>query len=141
MIEQPSGALVAGVGYSQSEGVLLNTSVTQDNFLGSGVKFGFSFNTSEADTAYGINYTNPYHTTDGISRGFNILYRARDAEELGVSDYTTDLFTGKLNYGFPISETNTLFFGIGFERLTLNPASTASDEIDDFVTEEGDKYN
>lgn len=141
VVEQPSGSLVAGVGYSQSQGVLLNTSITQENFLGSGVKFGFSFNTGEADTAYGVNFTDPYHTVDGVSRGFNILYRARDAEELGVSDYTTDLFLGKVNYGIPISETNTVHFGIGLEHIKLKPASTASTEITTFEAAEGDKYS
>jgi len=139
--EAPSGQLLAGVGYSQSQGVAINSSITQDNFLGSGVKFGFNFSTSSADTAYGVNYTNPYHTVDGVSRGFNILYRERDAEELGVSDYTTDLFTGKLNYGFPISEFNQVHFGIGFENLKLKPASLASREILNFVANEGDTYN
>ena len=139
--ETPSGQLLAGIGYSQSQGLLLNSSISQDNFLGSGIKFGFNFSTSDADEAYGINYTNPYHTPDGISRGFSILYRSRDAEELGVSDYTTDLLSGKLNYGFPISETNTIFASLGYENIELKPASTAPIEIRSFVVDNGDTYD
>lgn len=139
--ESPSGQILAGAGYSQSQGVTINTSITQDNFLGSGVRFGFSFSNSEADTAYGINYTNPYYTVDGVSRGFNILYRKRDAEELGVSDYTTDLFLAKLNYSVPLSEYNRVHIGLGFEHTKLKPSSLASPEILAFIAKEGDAYD
>lgn len=139
--ESPSGQILAGAGYSQSQGVTINTSITQDNFLGSGVRFGFSFSNSEADTAYGINYTNPYYTVDGVSRGFNILYRKRDAEELGVSDYTTDLFLAKLNYSVPLSEYNRVHIGLGFEHTKLNPSRLASPEILAFIAKEGDTYD
>jgi outer membrane protein insertion porin family len=141
VVETPSGQLLAGVGYSQSEGLLLNSSITQDNFLGSGVRFGFNFSTSESDEQYGLNFTNPYHTPDGVSRGFSFLYRSRDAEELGISDYTTDLLSGKINYGFPISETNTIFVSLGYENLELKPAFLAPREITDFVNENGDTYD
>ncbi len=140
VVEQPSGALTAGIGYSQSQGLLLSTSVTQDNFLGTGARFGISVNTREADTAYGMNYTNPYYTADGVSRGFNVLFKERNAEELGTSDYTTDQLLMRVNYGFPISETNTIFAGLGYERLDLEPASGAPQEIQDFAASQGKNY-
>jgi outer membrane protein insertion porin family len=141
VVEQPSGQLLAGLGYSQSEGLILNSSISQENFLGSGVKFGVNFSSSDFDEAYGVNFTNPYHTPDGISRGFSLLYRSRDAAELGVSDYTTDLFSAKVNYGFPISETNTVFVSLGYEDLELKPAVTAPLEIKQFVVDNGDRYD
>lgn len=141
VVEQPSGQLLAGIGYSQSEGILFNGAITQDNFLGSGVRFGFNLSTSDSDEQYGFNFTNPYHTPDGVSRGFSFLYRSRDAEELGISDYTTDLLSGKINYGFPVSETNTIFVSLGYENLELKPAFLAPKEITDFVTQNGDTYD
>jgi len=141
VVEQPSGQLLAGVGYSQSQGLLLNSSISQENFLGSGVKFGVNFSNSGADTTYGFNFTNPYYTPDGVSRGFSFLYRERDAEELGVSDYTTDLVSGKVNYGFPISETNTIFVSLGYENLELKPSSIAPFEIRKFIADNGDNYD
>jgi len=140
VVEQPSGALTAGIGFSQSQGLLLSTSVTQDNFLGSGTRFGFSISTREADTAYGLNYMNPYYTADGVSRGFNVLLKERDAEELGTSDYTTDQLLMRVNYGFPVSETNTIFAGFGYERLELKLASGAPIEIRDFAANQDDAY-
>ncbi len=138
--EQPSGSLTAGVGYSQSQGLLLSTSVTQNNFLGSGKRFGFNISTRDADTAYGLNYNNPYYTADGVSRGFNIALKERNAEALGTSDYTTDQLLMRVNYGIPVSETNTIFAGFGYERLDLEPAGGAPSEIRDFAAEHGERY-
>lgn len=140
VVEQPAGAFLAGIGYSQSQGISLTSSITQENFLGSGVKFGANINTSDADTALGFNFTNPYHTIDGVSRGFNIIHRERDAKDLGVSDYTTDVLLGKVNYGIPVSETNTLYFGFGVERIQLDATSTASTEVVNFQEQQGNKY-
>lgn len=139
--EQASGQLLAGLGYSQSGGFAFNSSITQDNWLGSGVRFGVNFSTNDADEAYGISYTNPYHTPDGVSRGFSLLYRSRDGEELGISDYTTDIFSAKVNYGFPISETNTIFASLGYEDLEIKPAAGAPIEIREFVRDNGDRYD
>ncbi|RLA03197.1 MAG: outer membrane protein assembly factor BamA, partial [Gammaproteobacteria bacterium] len=141
VVEQPSGQLLAGLGFSQSQGIVLNSSVTQENFLGSGVSFGFNLSTSEVDEAYGINYTNPYYTPDGVSRGFSVLYRSRDAAELNISDYTTDLLTGKVNYGFPISETNTIFASFGYENIKMKLGSLPAREIIKFVVDNGDTYD
>lgn len=141
VVEQPSGQLLAGAGFSQSQGIIFSTSVTQDNFLGSGVRFGINLNTSDVDTALGFSFTNPYYTEDGVSRGFSILWRDRDAKELNVSEYTTDLFEAKLNYGVPISETNTIFFGIGFENLQLELGSLPSRELVQFIVNEGDEFD
>ena len=141
VVEAPSGQLTAGAGFSQSAGVSLSTSITQDNFLGSGIRFGFNFSTSSIDTAYGVNYTNPYHTVDGVSRGFNVLYRERDAERLGVSNYTTDVLLAKLNYGFPISEYNKVNFSFGFESTKINLGTVSSAEINTFIAQQGDTFS
>ena len=46
--EKASGNLLAGAGFSQSQGILLNASVTQDNFLGTGKRVTVAFNNSDA---------------------------------------------------------------------------------------------
>ncbi|MGD9163193.1 MAG: outer membrane protein assembly factor BamA, partial [Chromatiales bacterium] len=46
--EAASGSLSAGIGYSQTQGVILNASITQDNFLGSGKRVSAGFDTSDA---------------------------------------------------------------------------------------------
>lgn len=104
--EKPSGNLLAGVGYSQSQGVLFNASVTQTNFLGTGKRVSFALNTSSVTRQLQLAYQNPYYTIDGISRGFELAYRATDYDELIGSDYTTDVAIAGVNIGLPITENS-----------------------------------
>lgn len=136
--EQPSGNLMAGIGYSQSQGFILSSSVSQDNFLGTGKRVSFEFNNSSANTVYSFGYTNPYYTIDGVSRGFNLYYRETDAGEANVSDYTTDAFGGGVTFGVPINEFDTVRLGANLRNLTLKLAEEAQDHQILFVNPDWD---
>ncbi len=102
--EKSSGAIAAGLGYSQSDGIIFSTSVSQSNFLGTGKKVSFAINTSSSNTHYQLAYTNPYYTIDGISRGFNLSYRKTDFDQLNSLDYVTNVGEVSANFGLPISD-------------------------------------
>ena len=85
--ERPSGNLLFGLGFSQTQGLILNASVVQDNFLGSGNRVNFAFNNSEVNRVFALGYTNPYFTVDGISQGFDLSYRETDAANGNISRY------------------------------------------------------
>jgi outer membrane protein insertion porin family len=140
--ETPSGSLSAGVGYSQSDGIIFNANVTQKNFLGSGKHIRFGFNNSSINTVYSFGYTNPYATIDGISQGFNAYYRKTDADEANIARYTLDAFGGDFTYGIPISEENRIDLGFGYERTEIDLPST--DRIlryEEFIDREGDSFD
>ncbi len=139
--EQPSGNLMVGLGYSQSSGILFNASVTQDNFLGSGKRVGFTFNNSDVNTVYSFTYLNPYYTIDGVSRGFGAYYRTTDASEANLSNYTTDVRGATVTYGVPINEFDTVRLGGEFQQMDLSTTFYSSQEILDFVAQNGDSYN
>jgi len=138
--EQASGSISAGVGFSQTSGVILNGSVTQDNFLGTGRRVSVSVNNSDVTTLYSFSYSNPYYTVDGISRGFGAFYRETDADSANIADYTTDTYGANVSYGFPVSEYNSFQFSIEADSLKLKVADFASTEITDFVNEHGDNF-
>ena len=98
--EQPSGNVIFGVGFGQSSGLLLNASVNQTNFLGTGNEVNFTINNSDVDTVYSFAYTNPFYTLDGVSRGFKLSYEETDANENNTADYVLDRFLGQINFGF-----------------------------------------
>lgn len=138
--EKPAGNLSAGVGYSQSQGILLNASVTQNNFLGTGKRVSFGVNTSEATQLYQIAYTNPFYTVDGISRGFNIAYRETNFDELIGADYSTDVGVLGMNFGLPISETSRAGLGIRYQYTNFI-AGNFSELAQQFVEENGNVFN
>jgi outer membrane protein insertion porin family len=138
--EQPSGSISAGIGFSQTSGIILNGSVTQDNFLGTGRRVSVSINNSDVTTLYSFSYTNPYYTVDGISRGFGAFYRETDADEANIADYTTDTYGANVSYGFPVSEFNSFQFSLEADSLKLKVSDFAAEQIRDFVDEHGDNF-
>ncbi len=141
VVERPSGNLMAGVGYGQTQGIVFNTSITQDNFLGSGKRVGLTFNNSDINTVYRFSYFNPYTTIDGISRGFDIFYRTTDAEEANLSRYTTDAYGTTLKYGLPVSEFDYLSFGAAIDHTLLKATEYSAQEVFDFIDANGDIYD
>lgn len=138
VVENPSGRLLAGLGFSQSAGLTFQTSVTQDNFLGSGKSIGFDFNTSDINRRFGLSYTNPYWTVDGISRGFNAYYRETDATDANISRFESTSVGGGVNFGIPITEHNTLSTRLEYENTEIDPDGAFAQEIIDFINSTGD---
>jgi outer membrane protein insertion porin family len=137
--ERASGNLMAGVGFSQSQGLILNASVTQANFLGTGKRVAFAVNTSRVSQLYRLAYTNPYYTIDGISRGFDISYRSTDFDRLIGADYSTDIGRAAINFGLPISDTARA--GVGAYYQYTKFFAGRSFLAQDFVTENGDVFH
>lgn len=138
--EKPSGNFMAGIGYSQSQGILFNTSVTQNNFLGTGKRVSLAFNTSSYNQYYQLSYTNPYFTVDGISRGFELAYRKNDFGELTGADYTTDTGTAGMTFGLPITDTSRAGLGFRYQYTKFN-AGDDSELAQDFVDNNGDVFH
>ncbi len=139
--EQPSGSFSAGIGYSQAQGALVNASVTQNNFLGTGTSNSLTINNSRVNTIYSFSYNNPYYTKDGISRGFRAFYRETNAGNANVARYLTDVYGGGVNYGLPLDENNTFRLGLDYEHTYLKTTDNTPQEFLDFITENGDKYD
>lgn len=141
--EKPSGSLTAGVGFSQSNGITFNTSVTQDNFLGTGKRMSLAFNNSSANTEYRLAYNNPYYTINGVSRGFNLSYTETDFDDLDSADYSTDTGRAGVSFGVPISEFDRIGLTADYEhtKLTLGNKVPFDSAVAEFVYKNGDKYN
>lgn len=140
--EMASGSLSAGIGFSQSDGLIFNTNVTQRNFLGTGKHIRFGFNNSRINTVYSLGYTDPYATIDGISQGFNAFYRETDARNANIARYNSETLGGDINFGIPISEFNRINLALGYERTKLDiPHYNEIQRYQDFVDREGDSFD
>jgi len=140
VIEKPSGSLLAGIGFSQNDGIVLNASIAQDNFLGTGKKVDLALKTSSANQHYQVSYTNPYYTVDGIARGFNLTYKTTDFDELSTADFSTDDGIAGVNFGIPLSEFNRFTFGAALHNIEFTAGDTASGEVLAFQAAEGNSY-
>ncbi len=138
--EQPSGSISVGLGFAQSSGIILNGSISQNNFLGTGRRVDASINNSSVNKVFSGSYTNPYYTVDGISRGFGASFRQTDANNANLSNYSTDTYGAHVTYGFPLSESNFFRFTISGDSLKLKNTEFSSTQVQQFVVDHGDNF-
>jgi outer membrane protein insertion porin family len=117
--EKSTGNLLAGVGYSSSEGVILSASISQNNVLGSGNSLAASINTSKVGRTIALTYVEPYWTSDGISRTLEAYDKNVDPSSLPIAQYSSTTYGAAVNFGVPVTETDVVNFGTRFEHTTL----------------------
>lgn len=117
--EQPFGNFMIGLGFSQTSGLIFQTSITQNNFLGSGRRMQFAFSNSKINRRFSVGYMNPYYTIDGISRGFNLNYQETDAFDANIVDFNSRVYGGGVSFSIPISEYNSISTSFNYENTKL----------------------
>jgi outer membrane protein insertion porin family len=138
--EKPTGAVQLGAGVSSSDGAVFSGSVTQSNIFGSGKFVSATVSTSKVNRTYALSYLNPYFTIDGISQGFDIYSRRIDASSLSVGSYKTDTMGAGLKFGYPLSETDSISYGVIAENVKLDLSSDSPIRFLEFEQEFGDRY-
>ncbi len=138
--ERLAGSFNIGAGFSDSQGGVLSSSVSQENFLGTGKAVSFSINTSKVNTIYAFNYVNPYYTIDGVSRGFGFNFVSTEADEADISDFDTDQFGASISYGIPLTENDRISATAQLRNTKVTESSNSPEEIREEIEEYGDKY-
>lgn len=133
IVEKASGNLSAGAGFSQTQGLMLNANLSQDNIFGSGKRVNLAFNNSDYLTSYQFGFYNPYFTTDGISQGYNLGYTKRNAGQINIANYLTNTINGGINFGIPLNEFDSLRFDLDVKYTDLQASSYSSDKIKHFI--------
>ncbi len=135
--EKSSGSFIAGLGYSQSQGVVFNTSITEQNFFGTGKSVTLAFDNSDVNTHYQISFLNPYHTIDGVSRGFNFDWRETNYDELDSIDYITDTQTFGVIFGIPTNEFDRIRLTADIQNTDIKAGNTAAGYVQAY---DGESY-
>jgi outer membrane protein insertion porin family len=117
--EKNTGNLLAGVGYSSTDGFVFNASVSQQNIFGSGNALALSVNTSQINRTISLTYTEPYWTVDGVSRTLELYQKNIDPTGLAVSQYASSTLGGAIGFGVPVSEIDTINYGFRIEHTNL----------------------
>jgi len=138
--EKPTGALMLGAGFSTVDKFVLSGSVSQANVFGSGKFVSLQVNSGKVNQTYALSYLNPYFTVDGVSQGFDVYKRRVDASSLAVGAYTTDTLGGGVKFGYPLSETDGIQFGLVAEHVKLGLVDTSPLSYRDFAAIFGSGY-
>ncbi len=136
--EKPTGQISLGVGFSSTDKLVLSAGIRQDNVFGSGTSLGLDVNTSKSNRTISVTQYDPYFTVDGISRSTELYYRTyRPLYYTGDQDYRIVQQGGNIKFGVPFSETDTVFFGIGYERTTIDVTSNTPLAYQNYVAKNG----
>lgn len=138
--EQPSGNFTASVGYSQSDNIILDFGISQDNFFGSGNRVSANVIKSSVKKEVKFDYLNPFYTVDGVSRGFNVYFRNEDFAENSTSKYKIDEYGVGVTFGYPINEYQRVSLKFGAENIKVTPNATTSAEVSNYIAQNGDSF-
>jgi len=138
--ERQTGSLLFGLGYSESDGVLVQGSISQSNLFGTGKELDLSVDVSKVTSIARIRYTNPYHTVNGVSRGFYATWTDIDAAEANVAEYINETTSLGVSYRWPLTEYNSLGFTLGPERVKLTETEETPPEILEFIDQYPDSW-
>ena len=115
--ETSTGEYGATAGYSTTEGILGELSLTERNFLGRGQYLRASIGASQSGRTFDFSFTEPRFMGLKVSAGVDAYHRISD--ETSTSYYGTEATGGQLRIGVPLtSALNAQFFG-GYERKVI----------------------
>jgi outer membrane protein insertion porin family len=139
--EKPTGALLLGAGFSTVDKLVVSGSISQANVFGSGKFISAQVNSGKVNTTYALSYLNPYYTVDGVSQGFDVYLRTTDASSLSLGPYVTKSLGGGIKFGYPLSETDGVSFGLNAEHVKLETFSNSPLAYINFVNQFGATYS
>ncbi len=131
------GQFGGGIGYSESQKLILNGNFVHSNFLGTGNRIAAEINSGRYSTAYSISHTDPYRTIDGVRRTLSLGYRDITQFTSSASDFSTETITAGIDYGYPITEYQTLSFGLAAQDAELVASPFSTRQAQDWVLNNG----
>lgn len=134
------GQFSGGIGYSESQRLILNGSIVHTNFLGTGDRVALQLNSGRFSKLYSLSHTDPYRTMNGVQRTMSLSYRDYTAFTSGASDFSTSSLGASLNYGYPITEFQTVNFGLSLQRAELLSSVNNTRQSQDWVLNNGDTF-
>jgi len=136
VVEKPTGSLSLGAGFSSGDGLGLSFGLKQENAFGSGNSLGIEVNTSKINRVLVLNTTDPYFTEDGVSRTIDVYHKTSSPYQ-DQSYYKLITSGAALRFGVPFTETDTVFFGAGFEKTTIEPGTLLPTSYQAYADEYG----
>ena len=131
--EQPTGNILLGAGFSSSDGLVLSGSISQNNLFGSGNRLSAQINSGSVNKVFALSFTNPYFTQDGVSLGYDLYRRDVNTSSLNIADYGTSTVGAGIRLGVPITELDTVNFGLAYEQVKLDLSNTAPNVYHDYA--------
>jgi outer membrane protein insertion porin family len=112
--ERATGSFSIGAGFSSVDGLMVQGSVSQDNFLGRGLRLDLSGSLGGSRTVYRIGLLDPYFLDRDLALGFDVYDTERE-----WTDFDRKTTGGDIKLGLPITDDIRSFFIYRFEKKDI----------------------
>ncbi|MBO4294160.1 MAG: outer membrane protein assembly factor BamA [Alphaproteobacteria bacterium] len=125
VIEKSTGYFNVGIGYSTTNGALVQTGITENNFMGKGQQVSLDAAVSQRTKDYSFSFTEPYFLNRRLSAGFDIFYSDEDYQDESSYDNSSIGVRGRLGWNYTDDFYQTLRYTIREDEIK-NVKSSAS---------------
>ena len=140
VLEQETGELSFGIGYSLTDGVIGDVAYADRNVLGTGYAMKIKLEAGQKRYGAEIGVTDPHFLDSYVAAGFDLFYR--DVDRTLQSSYKQQRYGGTLRLGIPVTDTVSSGLSYTFQRNTLHEVGPdASAAIKEAAAFGGGSYN
>ena len=102
LVEQSTGELSFGAGYSTAEGVIGDVSITERNLMGNGQFLRLQLSGSLERLQVNLSFTEPRFLDRNLAAGFDLFHK--EVDQTDSSGFMSRRTGGSVRLGFPLSE-------------------------------------
>jgi outer membrane protein insertion porin family len=115
--EQSTGDYGVTAGYSTTDGILGEVSLTERNFLGRGQYLRAAIGATGGGKTFDFSFTEPRFMGLRVSSGIDLYYRTVD--ENSTNFYGSTAYGGQLRFGMPVTSDVSVSFFTGLELKSI----------------------
>jgi len=124
VIEDDTRSLSFGVGYSLTQGIVGDVSLTERNLFGNGEKLTVKLGGGSATLQAELGFTEPHLLDTNFSAGFDLFYRSLDFTT--EASYKTQRIGGDVRVAYPITDEWTGGVNYTLSRNTIYDVGSAA---------------
>jgi outer membrane protein insertion porin family len=136
--ETSTGEYGASAGYSTSDGILGEVSLTERNFLGRGQYLRAAIGASQSGRTFDFSFTEPRFMGLKVSAGLDAYHRI--ADESTTSFYGSQSTGGQVRFGGPVTGALSASLFAGYERKVIKDTDDNPQYQSSLVTN-GQEFN
>ena len=138
--ERQFGEFNIGAGYGDLQGFLLNTSIRHSNLFGRGYTGQAQLERNRLGERYNFEFTDPFTNLDGVSRTVSAFYENQEFFAREQSPADLSMFGGSVRWGYPVSEFDSLRWGLSGRSSEFISIPGTSQEMRNFIRDHGDPF-
>lgn len=130
--ERPTGSISAGFGYSSVDKIIGTASISQSNFMGTGIKLDLSGTVSASSSKFILSFTEPWLFDRQLSAGFDIYNTDKEYPDFDLKKKGFDI-----RFGFPVTKRYTKGY-VTYKLEEVNITNVADDASTYIKEQEGE---